>query len=131
MHTLSLGGYGVSSIDPLTNEYKYVNFNHSTSWVNVVYGKTWQVGVFGGYTKNLGTNKPLANSSLVYGMGLDIDQLYCVSLQTSYNFKQFTVGAEYSYTSADYGTIQEATGKVVDTHAADNHRVAALFSYSF
>ena len=131
VHTLSLGGYGVSSIDPHTNEYKYVNFNHSTSWVNVVYGKTWQVGVFGGYTKNLGTNKPLANSSLVYGMGLDIDQLYCVSLQTSYNFKQFTVGAEYSYTSADYGTIQEATGKVVDTHAADNHRVAALFSYSF
>lgn len=131
VHTTSLGGYGVKAIDPVTNEYQYVNFNHSTSWVNVVYGKTLQVGFFGGYTKNLGTNKPLASSSLVYGMGLDIDQLYSLSFQTSYNFKQFTVGVEYSYTSADYGTLVEATGKVVNTHAADNHRIAGLFSYNF
>ena len=131
VHTLSLGGYGVTSIDPVTGAYDYVNFNHSTSWVNVVYGKKWQVGLFGGFTKNLGTNKPLVSSSMTYGMGMDIDKLYNMSVQTDYNTKNFTIGVEYSYSVADYGTIQTATGKVTNTHAADNHRIAALCNYSF
>ena len=131
VHTLSLGGYGVTSIDPVTGAYDYVNFNHSTSWVNVVYGKKWQVGLFGGFTKNLGTNKPLVSSSMTYGMGMDIDKLYNMSVQTDYNIKNFTIGVEYSYSVADYGTIQTATGKVTNTHAADNHRIAALCNYSF
>jgi opacity protein-like surface antigen len=99
--------------------------------VNVVYGKKWQVGLFGGFTKNLGTNKPLVSSSMTYGMGMDIDKLYNMSVQTDYNIKNFTIGVEYSYSVADYGTIQTATGKVTNTHAADNHRIAALCNYSF
>lgn len=126
-----LGGYGVTSISSENGEAKYVNFNNSTSWLNIVWGKKYQVGTFLGYSKNLGTNKPLLNSKDVYGSGTNIDQLCSGSLYFAANISNFRMGVEYSYTNAGYGKNDLETGKVKDITNVGNNRVAATVIYNF
>ena len=58
-HLCMLGGYGVSSIDKRTGEQEYTSYRHLMTWLNVVYGKKWQPGLFVGYLKNLGAGKDI------------------------------------------------------------------------
>lgn len=50
--TSMLGGYGIKSIDPRTGEQEYSPNRNSSSWINIVYGKTWKPAIFFGYMKN-------------------------------------------------------------------------------
>ena len=50
--TSMLGGYGVCNVDTITGKQYYTPIRTSSSWINVVWGKKWKVGVFGGYMKN-------------------------------------------------------------------------------
>ena len=84
-----------------------------------------------GYTKNLGTDDELIASKTVYGMGLNIDQLFTVNLNLSYNLPHWQIGLEYSPATAWYGTINQKSGKVGDTHAVTNHRILGLVMYYF
>jgi len=129
-HAALLGGYGVSAIDNTTGEQQYTPFRHSTTWVNVVFGESWQGGLFAGYTKNLGASRQLANKDLVYGLGMNIDRLITGSAQFSYNLSHWKLGLEYQATSASYGAI-DLDGKVQDTHDVINHRVLGVFMYIF
>ena len=47
--TSMLGGYGIKSIDPRTGEQEYSPNRNSSSWINIVYGKTWKPAIFFGY----------------------------------------------------------------------------------
>ncbi|MDR1938918.1 MAG: hypothetical protein LBQ73_10550, partial [Tannerellaceae bacterium] len=76
-HTSQLGGYGISSIDLSTGKQEYASPRHSTSWLNVTYGNKWRGGLFLGYSKNLGTGKPLLSRTF-YGNGFNIDRLATV-----------------------------------------------------
>ena len=124
--TSMLGGYGVCDIDPITGQQSYTPTYNSSSWVNVVWGKKWKVGVFGGYMKNLGTTKEV--SSLI-GTGVDVDQIVCGSAEVTYNLPHWRIGLEYNYTTAWYGDLNKANGKIINTHSVDNHR--AVVSASF
>lgn len=132
-HTALLGGYGISSVDPVTGEQGYTPFRHSTSWVNFTYGRRWKGGLFAGYTKNLGTGKPLVITATdhLYGMGLDIDQLLTFNVNFSYNLPHWQIGVEYSPATAWYGSNRALDGKVRATHAVTNHRVLGLVMYYF
>lgn len=130
-HTALIGGYGISSIDPLTGEQEYTAFRHSTTWVNFTYGTKWKPGFFAGYTKNLGTGKALASTEKVYGMGLDIDQLLVFNVNLSYNLPHWQIGLEYSPATAWYGDNDPANGKVRNTHSVTNHRILGLVMYYF
>lgn len=130
-HAALVGGYGVSALDPATGEQTYTPFRHSTTWVNALYGQRWQGGVFAGFTKNLGTDKPLVGSDKVYGLGMDLDCLSSVSLQFSYNLPHWKAGAEYQASTARYGTLDPSDGRVRQTHDVTNHRIVALFMYYF
>ncbi len=128
----TIGGYGVSAIDPATGEQQYTNFNHLSSWLNLSYGKKYLVNVFGGYVKNLGTNSPLTGST--YGEGLGLDALWRLSGAFSYNVAHFSLGAEYELTSAAYGdsgTFNAAKGTYATSHAVANHRVTCVINYFF
>ena len=123
------GGYGVASIDSLTGKEKYTPFNHLYVWTNVVYGDQFKVGVFGGYTKNLGANDPLIDKNRNYGMALDIAYFYRIAPNITYRIKNFMLGLEFEYTVAAYGTNDLADyGKVKNTHEVNNKRI--LFSVS-
>lgn len=130
-HTALLGGYGVCSVNPANGEQEYTPFRHSTTWLNVTYGKKWKPGIFVGYTKNLGTGKSLVSADKVYGMGLDIDQLLTVNVNLSYNLPHWQFGFEYCPATAYYGTTDPATGRVGHTHAVTNHRILGLMMYYF
>ena len=130
-HTALLGGYGVTSEDPNTGKQEYTASRHSTSWLNVVYGKKWKGGMFLGYTKNLGTGKSLVSTDKFYGSGVDIDQLLSTSLLCSYDLPHWKVGIEYTLSNAWYGQTDLSNGKVKEAKAVTNHRILALFTYFF
>jgi hypothetical protein len=130
-HTALLGGYGVSGIDAVTGEQDYTPFRHSTTWFNAVYGDRWQGGVFGGYTKNLGSGKALIAADKVYGLGMNLDRLLTASAQFAYRLPHWRLGAEYQASTGWYGSMDLSGGKVKNTHSVTNHRIVALFMYYF
>ena len=129
-HTSMLGGYGIKSEDDKTGEREYTPFRNSSTWINVVYGKTWKPGIFLGYIKNLGTADEMIRST-VYGTGTNIDKLMTGTFELTYNIPHLKVGVEYNYTSALYGKNDLKDGKVKDTHAVGNNRLVLSATYSF
>lgn len=130
-HNTMISGFGVTSIDELTGKQEYVPFRHSTSWLNLIFGKKYQGGIFAGYTKNLGTSKKLIDENKLYGAGLDIDQFVNISLCAKYVLPHWNLGLEYTNSTAWYGKTDLANGKVKDTHDVTNHRLECVFMYFF
>lgn len=124
-----LGGYAVSGVDTHNGKQEYTPFRQSTTWINVVYGKKWQPGLFLGYLKNLGTSDEIKGAA--YGTGLDVDQVFAANLQFSYNLPNWKLGMEYSPSTAWYGDLRPEDGRIVNTHAVTNHRILGVLVYSF
>ncbi|MFI3320706.1 MAG: DcaP family trimeric outer membrane transporter [Rikenellaceae bacterium] len=130
-HMAMLGGYGVTSDDPITGEQEYTPLKNSTSWLNITYGNRWKPSVFVGYTKNLGSSESLVSADKIYGRGTNIDQLLGVNLAMTYNIPNFSVGVEYSTSTAWYGDINLDSGKVENTHDITNNRIVGIVTYFF
>ena len=47
-----LGGYAVTSVDPVTAIEKYTSIKTLSAWTDLSYGDKLQFGLFCGYTKN-------------------------------------------------------------------------------
>lgn len=134
-----LGGYGVSGTDS-NGAYTYTNLNNLSSWLNIVYGTKFQLGILGGLSVNMGANKPLLSDTngkyTAYGTGFFQSQqiinnrLVRVAPHLIYNLPNFRLGIEYEFMSADYGNI-ENTGKASDIYTVNNHRAVASISYIF
>ena len=101
------------------------------TWLNVVYGKKWQPGLFVGYLKNLGAGKDIVGPT--YGVGLEVDQVFTTNLQMSYVLPHWKLGVEYSPSLAWYGDKDkmQADGRIHSTHSVTNHRVLGVLIYSF
>ena len=132
-------GYGINGYDAVKKEKTYTSFNQSSTWLNIVYGKIWQVGVFGGYLKNLGTDKNLLQNSngdyIVYDSGYfsgnqHLDELFRVSPHISYNYQNIRIGIEYDLTNATYGKLKN-NGRVESPYSVNNHRISAAILYNF
>lgn len=126
--TSMLGGYGVKSVDPRTGEQEYSPNRNSSSWINIVYGKTWKPALFFGYMKNLGTSDAVTK---MYGTGTNIDQLISGTAELTYNVPHWKLGVEYNLTSAWYGSLNQSNGKVIDTHSISNNRLVATALFMF
>lgn len=126
--TSMLGGYGIKSINERTGEQEYSPNRNSSSWVNIVYGKTWKPSLFFGYMKNLGTNDGITK---MYGTGTNVDQLVSGSAELTYNVPHWKFGVEYNLTSAWYGSLDKSNGKVTDTHSISNNRFVATALFMF
>jgi hypothetical protein len=118
------GGYGVSKIDPLTGIEEYSPFNHMYTWANIVYGDQTKVGLFGGYTKNLGATDVLVGDT--YGMALNLDYVYRITPTVSHKIKNFLLAVELEYTVAAYGDDVNKYGEFTKSHEVSNTRI--LFS---
>jgi hypothetical protein len=130
-HLLLLGGYGVSGVEE-DGSYNYTNLNNTTSWINIVYGTTYQVGLFAGYSKNLGSSEKLLSEKEIYVNGYNnLDQLIRIAPHISYNMKHWTFGVEYEMSNAAYGTLNLENGKVENSHAVTNNRIVGLIVYNF
>ena len=118
----------------------YTPYNSLTSFINVVYGKKYQVGIFAGYMKNLGTadalynfGTPTAPSTVTPGLVPQIASIYRVAPHFALNVSKLRLVLEYELTSAKYGTgnININDGLYSNGIDATNHRVQLMLMYSF
>lgn len=116
---LMLGGYAVYEKSLTTGIEKYTNTNTYSVWSELIYGKDVQFALFGGYTKNDGTDKTVTTN---YARGFNIDYIYRVSPRLIINSGKFRVAGEVEYTSAAYGT-PDTFGKVQNSKEVANLRV--------
>lgn len=124
-----LGGFGVVETNAANGEAQYTPFRHSASWINFVYGKKWQYGVFVGFMKNLGTGKAITGPT--YGVGLDVDRIFSTNWTVSYNLPHWKFGVEFEPSTAWYGSLRKSDGHIVDTYSVTNYRALATAMFIF
>lgn len=126
--TSTVGGYGITSVDPRTGEQTYTPLRTSATWLNVAYGKTWRPALFFGYLKNLGASTEVSDA---LGTGTNLDQLLNATAELTYNRGNWKLGAEYSLCNAWYGDEFSAKAKALSSHTVMNHRVVMTAIYQF
>lgn len=130
---LAISGFAMKSIvDPLTGEADYTPLTSTTIWGEIhTNGKKFQVGVFGGYFKNMGTKEAIDVGMPVYGLGTSISSLYRISPRVIYNAGKARIALEMEYTSADYGSGFDENYLPASTTTATNIRGLLAFYYFF
>lgn len=142
---LMLGGYAINydSISPADGNVEYTPISCFATWIDVFVkvGKV-NVGVFGGYTQNLGSNDNIQdwnNASSYYTRGFDIAYVYRVAPRVSCVFGAVKIGAEFDYTVAAYGNTRNSLGVVQKTDISTttklkeiaNNRILGFIQYNF
>jgi hypothetical protein len=127
-----IGGYGVKEItDTATGAKVFTNLNTASIWVDFqTNGKKIQFGLFGGYSKNMGSNDSIKGA--IYARGSNIDYLYRVAPRVVFISGKLSIALEGEYTFAMYGTANgNKKGLVTNTKAVDNTRILLAFIYNF
>ncbi len=131
-----LGGYAVKSIPDTSNDLRdYTPINVLSLWADIhSNGEKWQFGLFGGYTKNMGSNDiierfPPTERQIYYSRGSNIKYIYRVSPRLMYMQGRLKFSAEFEYTAAAYGTPDDK-GLVKDSNLVANYRLL-LGAYLF
>ncbi len=103
---LMIGGYAVTDTDPVTGEREYVPTNTFSTWLDVhTNGKQFQVGLFGGFSQNMGTDEDITGS--IYGLGTNIESITRVAPRVIFNSGSARFAGEIEYTSAAFGSPDE------------------------
>jgi len=127
------GGYGVAA------EGGYTPTRNSSTWVSLSYGKDWQWVLFGGFAKNFGTVKPLANSSSFWfskNSASNMNTMYRLTPTLIRNLGKVQVALEYELTAVEYGDTKLGMNLqkgLYDEglHWVKNNRVQMMLRYSF
>ena len=128
--SLMLGGYAVSAVDPATGHEKYTPTQHMNCWINVDYGKKWQVGLFAGYLNNLGTLDNVAGAW--YARAQDIQYMYRISPHIFYNVNNWQFATEVEYSVAAFGQVQpDQKAKIVNASEVANFRTSLMIYFFF
>lgn len=128
---MTIGGFTEKLTDPAKGVYEYKPINILSTWGEVSYGKDIEVGVFFGYTKNLGQDDKTVNK--YWGRGAsNIESIMRVSPRAYFTSGDFKLGAEIEYTSATYGIIDVAADpqKFNNTKSYSNIRAMISFIYN-
>lgn len=126
---LSIGGMAISdSTDKEKGFVSYTTINTLSSWIDITTnGKNFQVGLFAGFSKNLGAKDKIVGPK--YGLGTNIASMYRVSPRVSYKVNKLKFALEGEYTNASYGTSFDEYGIPQDAKGIGNLRV--LFASYF
>lgn len=126
---LMMGGFGVSEINLLTNQWNYSALNQHYTWLNAAFFLgNWQPSLFVGFTKNAGSNMKITGP--VYARGADIDYVYRIAPMITYVTGKFSLTGEVEYTAAAYGDNTD-NFKVINTTETGNLRVGLGVVYGF
>jgi hypothetical protein len=125
-----IGGYAVKSIlDPVRGIVDYATIRTASVWADFkTNGLKWSTGIFGGFSKNLGTGTEVAGP--YYSRGANIDYLYRVAPRLILTVSKLKIATEIDYTVAAYG---KTTGKalVSDSKEVGNLRILLGVYYYF
>ena len=127
-----LGGYAVKEVTDIEKDFRtYAPIRTMSFWADLqTNGQKWQAGLFGGYSRNMGSSdiiSPVAQSGspdpkqIYYSRGADIDHLYRVAPRLLFNAGRFRVAGEVEYTVAAYGK-PDSKGVVKDAEEVANFR---------
>lgn len=130
-----LGGYAVTDMQSDTyggiSSIEYKPMNIIALWTDIhTNGAKWEVGLFGGYSENLGFEKNL--SGTFYGRGSDIQYVYRIAPRVAYKSGKMKFAFEIENTVAAYGKIdQNDKGLVKTTKDISNLRFLLGIFYMF
>jgi hypothetical protein len=141
---LQIGGYAVASVDK-DGEYEYTNFNVTSAWGEISYGKDIEYGVFFGMTANNGADDEILTDNVnvpvgLYARGISADETSMTSLKSvmrvspriKYTSGKFRIAGELEYTQASYGKVDFSDkGNVSDDEAVANIRALIAFYIFF
>lgn len=133
-----IGGYAVKSVnDTATGDKVYSNLKTFSTWFELqTTGKKLQYGLFGGFTKNMGSNDSISGyidaSRGIYARGGNIDYACRLAPRIVYIAGKLNIAFEIEYTAALYGN-QNGNGKggVTNTQSVGNLRSLLAFIYNF
>ncbi len=131
---LSISGYAVKEVEnTTTGKLSYTPLKNSSFWADLhTNGKKFQVGLFGGYTKNLGTKESMSTpGNDVYGFGTNIESLLRISPRAILNSGKFRVAFELEYTEAAFGKDFDLDYKPASTTTTSNVRTLVSTYYFF
>lgn len=133
-----LGGYGVSNIDPITDQRKYTNLNAFSIWGDFEHTcNNFRPGIFAGYAKNLGASDKLerdlkTKEFITYTLPFaeKLDDMFRVSPRLRWTKNSFELGGELEITHATFGNLQ-SSGKVDCKVPVTNYRIFFTAHYFF
>jgi hypothetical protein len=132
---LTLGGFVVQSItDPMRDYREYATINVANFWTDIhTNGDKVQVGVFAGYSQNLGTIEAIEDVSKlpVYTRGHTIAYLYRVSPRFIINSGKTRFAFELEHTGASYGDSVNENAIPQDLSLQINNRFLVAAYYFF
>jgi hypothetical protein len=115
----------------------YTPFNTLSAWTELMTnGKKIQVGLFAGYTQNMGTSAKIIDYSNT-NRGSDIKHLYRIAPRLVFIAGKFQFMTEIEYTTAYYATMNVDTKKLnrddkgVITKYSDVANLRAIFAVQF
>ena len=120
---MSISGFAITDSTDLTKGFvKYSPLSTMSAWAEIhTNGKKFQFGIFGGYTKSLGSADDVVGP--IYGLGTNIESLYRVSPRVMFNSGKVRLAVEGEYTVANYGSTRDIKGVPTDLTAANNMRM--------
>jgi hypothetical protein len=125
-----LGGYAVSSITTGNQlSYDYAPVRNMSFWTELSTNGKTQVGIFAGYTRNLGTK--INNTGIYYSRGSNINYVYRISPRIVFNMAKLRISTELEYTSAQYGKADSKGIVNSNLTTVSNFRVLTAFYYFF
>jgi len=130
---LQISGFATQTLNPLTDERSYKPLRNLSLWTDIhTNGKPLEIGLFAGYTRNLGTADAIIDDAdLIFGFGNNITSLYRISPRLLYKAGKMRLGLEGEYTSATFGSSFDDHAVPVDTHTLGNMRVLFSVYYFF
>jgi len=125
---LGISSFAIQSMDPDTDHREYLPINSMSVWSDIhTNGSKVQVGLFGGYTKNLGASESVL---AVMGGRSNIDFVYRVAPRVIFNSGKMRFAFEVEYTTAGFGTINNM-GVVENATDVSNLRLLLAAYYFF
>lgn len=127
-----IGGFGIKEVtDTATGEKEFTNLNTISLWTDLQSnGEKLQLGIFGGFTKNMGSQDSIKGT--IYARGSNIDYIYRVSPRIVYIAGKLTFGLEGEYTFVMYGKANgDSKGGVTNGNAVSNTRALLSVIYNF
>ena len=138
---LLISGYTVETRDPLTDFRTYANTAAFATWVEGIYTfhcDKMELGLFLGYTKNLGARRPLfvdpcTGEPIVYtfqdNIARRLDYVFRIAPRWVWALDPLRVGIELEYTQAAFGKLNKFARPVNPKPVANMRFLAGLYYF--
>lgn len=135
-----LGGYAVTTVNPVTDQRSYTNLNTLSYWFDLNVKRKVEPGIFIGIAKNFGARKNIipcikniqtnTEENTVYGLGVTINTLFRISPRIRYHVLPADFCAEIEFVRAAYGCLNEKA-QVKNLNPVTNIRLLLTTFYYF